>query len=292
MMIGMLKNFGKGLAFGVTQIVPGVSGGTVAIIMGFYGELIDTINNFRKNYRKSFAFAVPFAVGIGFGIILFSTLIGVLLEMFSLPTMFFFIGLISGIAPIIFDKIKPKGGKVKVSEVILIIVPIILLVAVSHIFGEPEPTVRDVTPMYMLYLFIAGALAAAGLLIPGVSGSFILILMGVYYVAIDALRDIGVLLGDVTNVGLILSILKILMPIGFGVIAGGLLTARLIGGLLEHYRSIVYSVILGLIIGSVYVLVRRPEVYASGLSVPLGVTAAVTFAAGWVISYKLGREKM
>ena len=291
-MIKLLLNFVNGLAFGVTQIVPGVSGGTVAIIMGFYDELIYTINNFTKDYKRSFSFVLPFVIGIGLGIILFSSLISFLLERFSLPTMLFFVGLIVGIAPAIFNKIKEPGERLTLLQIILIIIPIILLVVISHLTGADSENERDVTWGFMTFLFLAGALAAAGLIIPGVSGSFILILMGVYYIAVDSLGSVRELFSDPTNTELIVDIMKIMLPIGLGVILGGLLTARLIGKLLEKYSKIIYSIIFGLIIGSVYALMREPMVFQSGTTVPLIITAIIACAVGCFVSFSLGKKRM
>jgi len=202
------------------------------------------------------------------------------------------VGLIAGIAPAIYGKIKEPGERVKLREIILVIIPVILLITISHLSGSDGSSEREITWAYMAFLFVAGALAAAGLIIPGVSGSFILILMGVYYIAVDALRNIGVLLTDITNTALMLDILKIVLPIGFGVIVGGFLTARLIGKLLEKYHEIIYSIILGLIIGSVYALVREPMVYESGTAAPMIIAAVISCAVGWVASFTLGKKKM
>jgi len=89
-----------------------------------------------------------------------------------------------------------------------------------------------------------------------------------------------------------LDILKIMLPLGIGVIVGGLAMARLVGKLLENYTRIVYCLILGLIIGSIYALMREPMVYESGTAAPMVIAAVITFVAGFAASFMLGRKKM
>ena len=295
-MIVFAKNLFNGLAFGVTQIVPGVSGGTVAIIMGYYNELIDSINNFRKDCKKSLKFLLPFLIGILLGMVLFSSVVTYMLDNFSLPTMLFFVGLIAGIAPAVYGKIKEPGKLPEFKYIMLAVIPIVLLVAVSHLTNPAEPDPREVIDGinigYMLFLVVVGAVAAAALIVPGVSGSFMLLLFGVYHVATYSLSSIRELLGDITNTEIFFNILKIMAPLGVGIVIGGLLMARIVGILLESYTKIVYSIILGLIIGSVYALLREDMVYESGTAVPMVVAAVAAFIAGWVLSFILGQKKM
>jgi len=264
--------------------------------MGYYNELIDSINNFRKDYKKSLKFLLPFMVGILFGMVLFSSVVSYMLDNFSFPTMLFFVGLIAGIAPAVYNKMTDENKLPKLKYIILAIIPTLLLVAISHFTNPSEPNPREVIDSvnisYMLFLVVAGAVAAAALIVPGVSGSFVLLLFGVYHVATYSLSSIRDLLGDITNTEIFFDILKIMAPLGIGIIIGGLLMARIVGKLLESYTKIVYSIILGLIIGSVYALLREDMVYESGTAMPMVVAAVVAFIAGWVLSFVLGQKKM
>jgi putative membrane protein len=131
-MVKEIRDFLNGLAFGITEIVPGVSGGTVAIILGFYGELIETVNHFTEDYRKYLRFLFPFLLGMTVGILVFSSIINYLLTNHSFPTMLFFIGLIVGIVPIIYSKVKEPGRWFTPKEIALIISPILLLFVLSN----------------------------------------------------------------------------------------------------------------------------------------------------------------
>ena len=109
-MLKAIRNFFNGLAFGITETIPGVSGGTIALILGFYFELIETINHFTENFKKRLQFLIPLIIGVVSGILLFSSLINFLLMYFSFPTMLFFIGLISGIIPHIYARARVKNN--------------------------------------------------------------------------------------------------------------------------------------------------------------------------------------
>jgi putative membrane protein len=295
-MITSLKTFINGLAFGVTQLVPGVSGGTVAIIMGFYGQLLESVNHFGKDRRKHTKFLAPFLLGIAAGILVFSSIINFLLINYSLTTMSFFIGLIVGIIPPVYAKIKIPGQMLRPGEIALILVPVLALAAVSHIRGaapsEPAAVIGSAGPPYLLFIFVAGVIAAAALVTPGVSGSFILLLMGAYDVIIYSVSSVRHLLGDITDTALWLDILKIMLPFALGVVAGGLSMARLIEKLLRDFHRVMYLIILGLLLGSVYALLNNPAVYQSGVGALSVVISALAFVAGCVLSCVIGKKRV
>jgi putative membrane protein len=290
-----IRNFLNGLAFGITETIPGVSGGTIAIILGFYFELIETINHFTENLKKNLQFIIPLVIGIATGILLFSSLIHFLLENYSFPTMLFFIGLIVGIIPHIFLKVKERDCGFKVTEIVLVLIPFVILVALSFLKKDASvvnPEEVDVTVPFMFFIFFAGIIAAAALVIPGISGSFVLLLLGIYPLIIYYVSSIRILLTDMSNTSLMLDICKVLVPLALGVIVGGLSMTRLIENLLKNYHKIVYSIILGLLLGSVCVLFKEPMVYKSGISAIIIVAGIVTFALGCVLSFTLGRKRL
>ena len=295
-MVKEIRNFLNGLAFGITEIVPGVSGGTIAIILGFYFELIETINHFRDNIRKSLGFLFPLAFGIAAGVILFSSIINFLLTNHSFQTMLFFIGLIAGIIPHIYSAVKEAGKSLNPKDILLILIPFLLLVVISFLKGvsvtNPADVIENITIPFMAFIFFAGIIAAAALVIPGISGSFVLLLLGIYPLAIYSVSSIRFLLADITNTALLLNICKVLAPLAIGVIIGGLSMVMLIEKLLKHHAKIVYSIILGLLLGSVCVLFKDPIVYKSGISPVIITIGAVTFLLGCFLSYKIGKGRL
>jgi len=291
-----IRNFLNGLAFGITEIVPGVSGGTIAVILGFYDELIETVNHFTEDYRKYLRFLFPFLFGAVAGIITFSSIIHYLLTNHSFPTMLFFIGLIVGIIPPIYSKVKePKRG-FKYGEIALVMLPFIVLLIISELksvsITNPAEVINEINATFMLFIFFAGIIAAMALVIPGISGSFVLLLLGIYPLATYSISSIRHLLADITNIQLMLDICKVLLPLVIGVIIGGLSMARLIEKLLKNYYKITYSIILGLLLGSVYVLFNEPIVFQSGISAIIIVIGAFTFLVGCTISFNLGKNRL
>jgi putative membrane protein len=284
------------LILGVTQIVPGISGGTIAIIFGFYSEIIEAVNHFTEDYRKYLRFLIPFLLGIVVGIITFSSLINFLLANHSFPTMLFFIGLIVGIIPPIYSKVKESNRSFKPNEIVLIMLPLLGLLIISELKGQsvtnPAEVINNIDIPFMFFIFFAGIVAAMALIVPGVSGSFVLLLLGVYPLITYSLSSIRYLLADITNIPLMLNICKVLLPLGIGVIIGGLSMARLIEKLLNNYHKITYSVILGLLIGSVYALLKEPMVFQSGTSAITIVIGSVTFVLGCIVSFILGSKRL
>ena len=292
-----VRNFFNGLAFGITETVPGVSGGTIALILGFYYELIRSVNHFRKDYKKSLNFLIPLLLGVAVGALAFSSIINFFLKNYSFPTMTFFIGLITGIIPAIYSKVKEPGKIFNVKEIILILLPIILLVLISNLKGmadsvtDPAEVIKNIDVLFMVFIFFVGMMAAAALVIPGISGSFVMLLCGIYPLFTYTLSSVRILLADIANIELWLNICKVLGPLGIGIIIGGLSMARLIEKLLNNYTKIIYSVILGLLLGSVYALFNDPIVYQSGISLPIIILGAETLFFGAVISYNLGKRR-
>jgi len=295
-MIKIIRNFFNGLAFGAIQTVPSISGGTIAIILGFYFDLIRAINHFREDCKKHLRFLIPLFLGTAVGIVLFSSLVNFFLENHSFPTMLFFMGLIAGIVPHIFSKIREDGQKLGIREILLIILPLPILLLMASFRGEsvtdPAEVIATITIPFMLFIFFAGILAAAALVVPGISGSFLLLLLGIYHVVIYSIQSIRIFLGDITNTALMLDILRVLGPLALGIIVGGLSMIRLIEKLLEKHQKPVYSVILGLMVASFVVLIMEPMVYRSGMSVLIVVIGIATFSLGCVASFKLGKKRL
>ena len=294
-MVKGIKNFLNGLAFGITETIPGVSGGTIAIILGFYDELIKTVNHFTKDIKKSIRFLAPLLLGMATGLFLFSSIITFLLANYSFPTMTFFIGLIVGIIPVIYSKVKEPGRAFGIKKILLIVIPIILLIVISKLGGTPiadhAETVANIDIPFMAFIFFSGIIAAAALVIPGVSGSFVLLLFGVYPLITYSVSSIRFWLADIANIALMISFCKVLVPLGVGVVIGGLSTARLVEKLLNSYYITVYSVILGLLTGSVYVLFTEPIVYQSGISAPIIALGMLTLTGGFALSFNLGKSR-
>ena len=301
-MLSSIRNFINGLAFGITQIIPGLSGATIAIMLGFYFELLEAINCFFKDIRKNLKFLTPIFIGMIAGIIIFSSIVNFLLTNYSFPTMLFFIGLIAGILPHIYARVREDGTsgrryeKLKIKNIVFIAIPFIILVIASFLqeasVTSPAELVDNIGIPFIIFLFVTGVLAAAALILPGFSGSFVLLLLGVYHLAIYSISSIRHLLLDFSNITLMLNIIKVLLPMGLGVIVGILSMAKLIDKLIKNYNKLLYTIIFGLLLGSIFALFREPIVYQSGVSALAIVIGVVTFVSGAVLAYVLGKKRL
>lgn len=291
LLIEILKNFGSGIVFGLSLVIPGVSGGTLAIILGFYDQLLEAVNHFLHNFNKYVKFLVPFGIGIAVGVVAFASVIQFLLTYHSFPAMMFFLGLIVGVIPGMFRRVRentPQDCKFGAGDALLIAVPFALLVMTAFLGGgDVSPTDVVVDLPFMLFIFVIGIVAAASLLIPGLSGSFVLLVAGIYPLATYAVSSIRLLLTDFGNVDLILDIMKVLAPLGAGVLIGIFLTARLIEGLLKKRARGVFLVVTGLMAGSVVALAADPILVQSGVSLPVIAFGAGSFIIGLIISIKM-----
>ena len=294
-MLKHIRNFVNGAVYGIILIIPGVSATIFAIIMGFYDELIYTMNHFREDYRKNIRYFLIFLFGVAVGAVAFSSLILYLLTNFTFPTMLLFLGLLLGIVPLIYSKTKEPASRIGLREIALAVVSFVVLLVLSRGFSttavDPAEAISAMNFSQVLFLFLAGIINGATLIIPGLSGAFILLVMGLYPLVIYSISSIVVFLRDLGNISLFLDICMVLLPFGLGAIFGCLGMARLMEMLMRKFPKAVYASILGLILGSVITLLRGPFVYLSGASVISLIAGTVTFCAGAVTAYLLGKKQ-
>jgi len=294
-MLKHIRNFLNGLVYGTTLIIPGVSATIFAIILGFYDELIYAMNHFREDYRKNTRYFLIFLFGVATGTVAFSSVVLYLLTNFPFPTMMLFMGLLLGIVPFIYTKSKGDAPRIAPREIVLAIVGFIVLAAIS--FGldtpvvDPAEAVAAMNLYQVIFIFLAGIINGATLVIPGLSGAFILLIMGLYPLVIFSVSSIATFLGDMGNLSLLRDIFIILAPFGLGAVIGLLGMARLIEMLMRKYTRSVYAVILGLLLGSVIALVQNPMVYEGLTSAVAVVIGVVTLCAGAVAAYFLGKQQ-
>ena len=283
-MFKLLRNFINGLIFGTSLIIPGLSGGTLAIILGFYEQLLEAINNVTKDFRRYSSFIFPFGIGVVVGLVALASVIQFLLDVQFFLTMMFFIGLIIGIIPSIY---KRAGGRPSLVEWPLIIIPIIILIVIAHLGDSGnDATYTTMSVPFMIFLFIIGIVVAASLLLPGLSGSFVLLMAGVYPLATYAVSSLRLVLAG--NLDALMGIIMVLGPLGAGAIVGLFLMARLLERLFKNHGRAVFLVVVGLMIGSVYALLVAPQMWQANFNIPIGI---VICAVGVILSYKMGANK-
>ena len=267
----------KGFILGIANIIPGVSGGTLAMTMGIYEDIIKSISSILKTPKKSFKLLLHLGIGGLLSILILSKLLNYTLTNYAFATTLFFIGLIVGGFPLLLK--KAKGHKVRVGY-LLSFLSTTSLVIILRLLQTSENTVslNNVSLFTMIILLLVGMLAASTMVIPGVSGSFVLMLIGFYKPILNTISNI-------TKINLLGHNLLILVPFGIGVLLGIVLTAKLIEYLLKKYEIYTYYGIYGFILASILVLILN--VYNKATGIPEVVVGILLVLLGTFIGYKL-----
>ncbi len=275
----------RGAVMGVSNIIPGVSGGTMAVSMGIYDRVIYAVNNLFKQFKKSFREILPILIGVLIGLFAFAALIGSLLGTKSdtipltrLPTNFAFIGLILGGLPAIFKRVNMKKAGL---PGVLLFLAFLALVVVLPLLSPPEERTVDHSFGTMLLMIPLGAIASSTMVIPGISGSMILMLLGYYNSVINAMNDLRH--GDWSS-------LAILLPYVIGLLLGIVFIARLMNFLLKKHSALTFCAIFGLVIGSPAALLMQKQnrecfpLANTGNWIACIVCLAAGFAIAWFMS--------
>ncbi|VDG99540.1 Domain of uncharacterised function (DUF368) [Lysinibacillus sphaericus] len=258
------RNIYRGFLMGISDLIPGVSGGTIAFMLGIYDRLLTSISGiFSKDWRKHIGFLLPLAIGMGLTLLLFSRVIKFLLANYNAPTQFFFMGLIIGILPFMAKQAKIKSTFKAWHYVVLLVVGV-LLAMTAFIAPADTSIITSLTPATTVVLFLSGWAASTAMLLPGISGSFVLLLLGMYSTAIGALSDFNI---------------PIIIVIGLGVVLGFVISSKIIHYLLNQHATLTFAIIIGLIIGSIIVI--YPGVPESGTPF---VMSAVALIMGLLVS--------
>lgn len=251
----------KGIALGAGAILPGISSGVLCVVFGIYEKLVDSVLNFFKDIKSNSRFLIPIIIGIGIGVILFGNLLKFLYNNFQIQTKFCFIGLILGSLPSLFKTANNKNG-FRLHYLIYTLAT--FLFTVTLLLLEKKFSSYDVIKnTSFTFLVFAGFVMSIGVVVPGVSSSVLLMILGVYDVYLSAVSSIN---------------LYILVPIGIGLIIGGLIFLKLIKYCLDKYHLKTYYAIIGFVLGSILVLYPGISLDITGLS------SALLLVMGFYIS--------
>ena len=270
----------KGMLIGVANIIPGVSGGTLMITLGLYEEIINTISHFFENFKKNLKFIIPIAIGMIVSILLLSKVISLCLDKYPFPTTFFFIGLILGGIPLLWR--RASGARRKISNWIVFGITFGLILLFTFSKSSDYFISLDNLDIYgYAKIFVIGIISAATMVIPGISGSFVLMLLGYYEPIVNTIKDL-------TNMELLGKNLLILAPFGIGIVVGIILVAKLIEYLLKRYPIKTYYGVLGFVLSSIIsIIVPILNVSPSFWEVIISILLVII---GGVMAYKLGER--
>lgn len=263
------KNLYRGFIMGGTDVIPGVSGGTIAVLLGIYDQLIAAINGiFSKDWKRHLSFLIPLGIGIVGATFTFARVMEWLLINQPVPTFYFFLGLIIGVLPLLLNVADAKST-FKVHHIIILLVGAVLIGSMVFLNDEEGAIITTKTLSTYILLFFSGALGSAAMILPGISGSFILLLIGVYPTVISAVSNFE---------------FDVILVTGAGILIGIILMSKVINYLFNHYRTGTFAAIIGMVIGSIFVVFPGWPV-----SNALVFISLVTFAAGLAGAYILGK---
>jgi len=227
----------KGFIIGSSMSVPGVSGGTMAILLGIYDRLISSVSRFLNDLKGNIIFLMKFCIGAGIGIFTLSNVIKKLLEVAPIPVSFFFLGAVIGGVPALYEKTKTKNSKLLISSVIYFLLGLAAVISIGFI---PTGTINVSSGSgfgHYFMLLVTGIIIALALVLPGISTSHMLLVLGMYDLMLDAISSF-----DIVYVGLI----------GIATVIGIFLITRPIEWTMNKFPRQTYCVVIGFVIGSTW----------------------------------------
>ncbi len=282
--MNFFKDILKGAVIGIANIIPGVSGGTMMVSMGIYDKIIYCITHLLTQLKESLKILFPYIVGMVVGIVGLAFSIKSLYANFPFQTSMAFIGLILGGVPMIYDKVKKTSFNVGHIGIFLLF--LVAIVSMQYFGGDGTDVTLTLGIVPAVKLFFIGVIASATMVIPGVSGSMMLMILGYYNPVLNCITDfLSALAKRDTHTLLITS--GSLIPFGLGVVIGIFAIAKLIEILLHKFESYTYCAILGLVVSSPIVILMGTAL--AGISVFTVVTGVITFVIGTFIALKLGK---
>lgn len=223
----------KGMIVGGTMLVPGVSGGSMAMILNIYDKLVSAVSSFSKHKKENLLFLSLFSIGGGLGVLLFANPLLHLIEKYPMPMLYFFLGAVAGGIPLIYKQANIKHFSWKVPLYIFLGILIVLLLTILPIENSPSEMEQGSTNFILLIL--SGFVAAVALVLPGISVSYLLLLMGLYDKTMRAISDFH---------------FPFLISLGIGLLLGIILTTKILDGAMTKYPQPTYLIILGFVLCS------------------------------------------
>lgn len=284
-----------GIAVGIANVIPGVSGGTLMVIMGIFDRTMNAISDLFKpknSHRlKDFLFLLEVLIGAGVGIVGFAALLKWLFAHFAMPTIFWFVGLVALSVPV-FKKNQMKGipihaGATALGAAIILALTTVQLIFFSSSQSAGAGTLPAFSGLLCLQLGFCGVIGGFSMLLPGISGSLMMMILGVYnLVVIDYIGNLSVILRSLSG-----EMLLNLVPLGVfavGVVVGIVLSAKITAFALKKNKRATLSFLLGLVSASVVSIIclNLEKLTADPLMIGCSVLA---FAVGGVIVWLLGK---
>lgn len=271
------KSFGMGAGIGVAMIIPGVSGGTIAVLFNVYDKLICAISDLRRDFKNSFFYLLPIVLGALVGLAAMYFPLQYAIEYAPMPTILLFAGLMVGSFPKLFKDTYKNGFKW--TDIFSVILPVIFVVGICFIPSLGQADLTPDMPVWGYFALIAiGAVASCALVVPGVSGSLLLLILGYYR---PVLKSVSALATDFGHSLLVLALFAVGLVVGFFTIA------KLMKFLMKKFPRGTGWAILGFVFGSIPAIFLTEEFTTApvdGVQIAIG---AILCLAGVIASYAL-----
>lgn len=261
----------KGIIIGLGKIIPGVSGGVLAISLGVYEKGLEAINHFFSKLKENSRFLGLLSLGILISVVLASKIIKFSLDNYYLPTMLSFIGLIAGGIPNLFEKVNGKYNKYNLLALILSFSSLFLI----FIFDDYKTLVNN---SGFVFFVLMGIVDAFTMIVPGISGTAILMLFGAY-------NDIITSLSSLTSLNAIMENIEVLLPFTIGMIIGIIIFVKLITLLFHKFNTTMYFIIIGLALSSTIVMIF--QVFNYSYTIKGLIIGLILFVIGYYFGNKL-----
>lgn len=258
--MNFLLSIGKGIFIGIGAVIPGISSGVLCVIFGIYEKLIDSVLGIFKDFKKNFTFLLPIILGTIIGFLLFGKILNYAFINFESECKLLFLGLILGSIPALIKDINLKN-KFKLHYLIYTLFSF-LLGLFLFLLENKLNDFNFINNFNIFYLFFAGIIMSAGIVIPGISSTILLMCFGIYDIYLQSLATLN---------------FNILIPLGIGCLVGGIIFLLLIKFLFKKYYIQTSYSIIGFVLGSIFVLI--PSNF-SLISIAL-------FFIGFIVAFKL-----
>lgn len=234
--MNLISNFFKGIAIGAGAILPGLSSGVLCVIFGIYEKILDSFLHFFQDFKKNFTFLFPILLGTILGVLFFSKILNFVLYAYPMQTKSTFVGLILTSIPSLLKDINKKH-KFKLHYILYLIFSLIL--GIFTVILEKNFVSHSYTEFNYFYLILSGFFMSIGVIVPGVSSTIILMLLGVYSAYLTSISSLY---------------LPILVPMGIGLILGSIIFMKITKICLDKFYPQTFYTIIGFSLGSILVI--------------------------------------
>ena len=264
----MFRNIIKGFTIGAFMLIPGASGGTLAIILGIYDDLIHAVSSFRNNWKRNAQLLTTVGLGGVLGLVLLSGPMLTAVTSYEKPMLYLFLGAIAGSIPTLYR--KAAVSRIKSVNVLAAVAGAAIGILTINLPADLFRFQVLGGTSSLLVLFLAGIFIAVALILPGISASYFLLMLGMYQLTLDAIKRVD---------------LGYLAPLLAGILLGTLLTAELLEREMKKHPQFTYMIIIGFMAGSLVQV--YPGLPLAGMELAVSLT---TLATGFLLTHWLGQH--